>query len=188
MEAYWYWICYLYLLCHWYPALVVHFTWLLCEMGGKCLYSCYFVKCCFQHLFKTICSLFVGGSNLAFSPGIVSKWCNNMILLTCLELRKCSILFNQRSDFHIVLNLSIAVSALPVCMLTLFSVDEILLPRHTNCSSNFRGLSFNNGMAPSWLMLGINDNELINHIHLWTHLQGHSIVGWPAKDEVHHQL
>ena len=34
-------------------ACLAHFTWMVCEMGGKWLYRWCFVKCCFQDLFKT---------------------------------------------------------------------------------------------------------------------------------------
>ena len=49
--------------------------------------------------------------------------------------------------------LSIAVHALPMHMLTLLSVDEILLPRYMNWSTNFRVFPFNEKMVPSWLSL-----------------------------------
>ena len=35
-----------------WPAYLVHLTWMVCEIGGKWLYSSYFVRCCFQDLFK----------------------------------------------------------------------------------------------------------------------------------------
>ena len=38
-----------------------------------------------------------------------------------------------------------------MCMLTSLLVDEILLPRYVNESSNFRDLLFSGDMAPSWL-------------------------------------
>ena len=53
-----------------------------------------------------------------------------------------------RLDFHIVDNLSIAVHAFPMRMLTSLSVDEISLARHVNWSINFRELSFIMEMAP----------------------------------------
>ena len=40
-----------------------------------------------------------------------------------------------------IINLSIVVHAFPMHMMTLLSVDEILLPRYVNCSTNFRGWS-----------------------------------------------
>ena len=48
-------------------------------------------------------------------------------------------------------NLLTAIHAFPMPMLTFLSVDEILLLKYMNCSTNFRGLSFNVGMTPSWL-------------------------------------
>ena len=46
-------------------------------------------------------------------------------------------------------NLSIAVRAFHLRILTSLSVDEILLPRYTKWSSYFRGLSFNVEMSPA---------------------------------------
>ena len=40
------------------------------------------------------------------------------------------VLFYQRSDFHMVINLSIALNALPLLMLISILVDEILLLRY----------------------------------------------------------
>ena len=45
-------------------------------------------------------------------------------------------------------NLSIAVRAFTLCMLTLLSVDEILLLRYVNLSTNFRSLLREIEMAP----------------------------------------
>ena len=67
------------------------------------------------------------------------QFCNYTVVLTQLQLGRILVLFYQRSDFHIVVNLSIAVHALFVCLLTLLSVDEILLP---NWSANFKDLPF----------------------------------------------
>ena len=41
-----------------------------------------------------------------------------------------------------VINLSVSVCASPMHMLTLLSVEEILLPMYMNWYTNFRGLSF----------------------------------------------
>ena len=38
-------------------ACLVHLTWIACEMIGSWLYSCCFVRCCFQDLFKTARSI-----------------------------------------------------------------------------------------------------------------------------------
>ena len=48
-------------------------------------------------------------------------------------------------------NLLIVVHDLLKQMLEPFSVDEILLPRYMNWSTNFKGLPFNEEMALSWL-------------------------------------
>ena len=53
------------------------------------------------------------------------------------------------SDFHMDVNWSIAVHALPMHIWTSLSVDEILLPKNVKWSTNFRGLPFNAEMAPS---------------------------------------
>ena len=47
-------------------------------------------------------------------------------------------------------NLSIAVHAFARCILTSFSVDETLLPRYVDLSTNFRAPPFRPGMSP-WL-------------------------------------
>ena len=58
-------------------------------------------------------------------------------------------ILSERSDFHMVDNLSTAVHAFPMYMLTSPSVDEILQPRYMKRSTNFSCLSFNVEMAPS---------------------------------------
>ena len=40
----------------------------------------------------------------------------------------------KRSDFNMVVNLSIAFHALPICMLTSILLDEILQPRYMSSS------------------------------------------------------
>ena len=47
-------------------------------------------------------------------------------------------------------NMLITIYASPMCMLTSFLFDEILLPRHMIRSTNSLGLSFNEEIAPSW--------------------------------------
>ena len=49
------------------PAYLVCLTWMVFEMGGKWPYSCSFVKCCFQDLFKTPRSLLVKFLSTLFS-------------------------------------------------------------------------------------------------------------------------
>ena len=42
-----------------YPTCLVCLNWVVFEIGGKWLYSCCFVGCYFQDLFKTACSILV---------------------------------------------------------------------------------------------------------------------------------
>ena len=58
-------------------------------------------------------------------------------------MEKFPFILSEVSDFHIVSNLSIVAHALPMAMLTLLSVDEILLLRYVNWPTHFRGLQFN---------------------------------------------
>ena len=51
--------------------------------------------------------------------------------------KNCNFILLERSDFHMVINLLIAIHTLLLCMLTLHSVDEILLPKFMNWSNNF---------------------------------------------------
>ena len=96
-----------------------------------------------------ICSkyhaVFLCGSHLAFSPSVPSesKWCNHILVLTRLQLGRITVLFHQWSDPDVFLNLSIAVYDLIMPVFPSLSVDEILLPKNMNWSTNFRGLIFN---------------------------------------------
>ena len=58
---------------------------------------------------------------------------------------------SERSNLHVINNLSITVYAFPLHILTLLSLDEILLPRYVKWCTNFKGLPFNGEMAPSCL-------------------------------------
>ena len=57
----------------------------------------------------------------------------------------------ERADFYMVIKQSVAVCFFPMYMLTLLTADEILLPGYMNWFTNFRGLAFNEEMAPSRL-------------------------------------
>ena len=58
---------------------------------------------------------------------------------------------SKRSDFYMIDNLSTAVPALPMNLVTSLSVDEILLPRYVNGSIDFRGLPFDVDITPFYL-------------------------------------
>ena len=70
---------------------------------------------------------------------------------TATAWKNCSFISSKRKDFHVVVNLWIAIHALPMRMLISLSVDEILLPRYMNWFINFRGLPFNKKMTLSCL-------------------------------------
>ena len=53
----------------------------------------------------------------------------------------------ELTDLYMIDNLSVAVHGFPMCILTLLSVDKILLPRYVNWSINFRGLPSDVGLA-----------------------------------------
>ena len=72
-----------------------------------------------------------------------AKWCSHTVVLVWLQFRRIPIAFYPRSASYLVDNLSIVVHTLPMCMLTLISVNKILLPRYTNWSTIFGGLTFN---------------------------------------------
>ena len=52
------------------------------------------------------------------------------------------------SDFHMSNNLSVAVDTLVRHMLQSLSVDEMLLPRYVNLSTNLKGLQLRVEVAP----------------------------------------
>ena len=119
-------------------------------MSGKwpstsVLYSSVSIICSEQHTPSLCCF------HLAFSPGDSLKWCNYTKVLTWLQFGRILILFYQRNQIFIWSLAYFEVHALLICMLTSSSVNEILLLRYTNWFTNFRGLPFNEEMAPSWL-------------------------------------
>ena len=126
------------------PMCFVRLTWIVCEMGGSWLNSCCFVEYCFQDFWKQFApSLY--SSHLDFSPSALFKswWCSHTLVLTWLQLdRNSRFILSERSDFQMIINLSIVVHAFPVRMLTSLSVDEILLLRYMNWSTNLRGFSW----------------------------------------------
>ena len=65
--------------------------------------------------------------------------------------KNSNLILSERIDFHMVDNLLIAVHVFSMHMLTLLSVDEILLPKYVNCSTNLRGLLSNVEMEPTCL-------------------------------------
>ena len=100
-------------------------------------------------------------SSSFFPRGFVSvhmvQPCNSTDSTTAWK-NSCFIL-SERSDFLAIVNISVVVHTLPMSMLTLFSIDEILLPRYMNCSTNFRSLPFHKQMALSWFSMNTKGNK-----------------------------
>ena len=133
-----------------YPACL---TWMVCEMGCKWPYSCYVAsricskqRVVFLFIFHLVFSLFV---SIAYWGCIhIVALTQSMLLYICTPNMLCFIL-SERSDLHIIDNLSIVVHAVAIRKLTLLSVDEIWLLRYVRWFTNFRGLSLKVEMAPS---------------------------------------
>ena len=131
------------------PACLVHQTWMVLEMGGRWLYSCCFVGCCFQDLFNTACSILEQWPSTFFSIHFVSIRVVHLYssIDTIAARKKLRLNLLDRSDFHMTDSLSIAVHTFASHTLTSFSVDEMLLSRYVNLSTSFREPPFNVEMS-----------------------------------------
>ena len=120
-----------------YPACLACLTRMVCEMSGKWPYNCYFVGCCFQDLFKTARSILMKFSYSLFLMRFVNVHVVHPYssMNTATAWKESRFILSNRSDFHIIDILSIAVHVFT--SLTPLSVDEILLPRYLNSSTNF---------------------------------------------------
>ena len=127
----------LFLLLQQCPACLVCLIWMVLEMGGKCLYSCCFVGCCFQDLFNIDCSILVQfqSSFLYFCLVRIHVLHPSSRIDTITVWKKLRFILSDRSDFHMIDNLSIAVHAFTSYILMSFSVDKMLLPRYMNLST-----------------------------------------------------
>ena len=94
---------------------------------------------------------FSGRSYLDFSICflLLSKWC--IRTNTVIAWKKPHFILSERSGYHMINNLQVAVNAFPMPELTLLSVDKILQPRYVNWCTNFRALSLKVEIAPSCL-------------------------------------
>ena len=114
--------------------------------------------CSKQHL------VFLWCSHLAFSPFLLeSMWCILTIILTQLQFGRNPVLSYQKSNFHIIDNLSIAVHTFAKYIIASLWVDEILPLRYVNWSSNFRGLLLEVEMTPPCL-------KHMNYF-IWIHIE-----------------
>ena len=114
------------------PVCLVCLTWMVLEMGGKWPFSCCFVGCCFQDLFNIAQSILVQFPSRFFFLHFVSIHVvhpYSSIDTTAAWKKSCFIL-SDRSDFHMIDSLLIAVYTFARHILTSFSVNEMLLPRY----------------------------------------------------------
>ena len=123
-----------------YPTCLVRLILMICERVCKWPYSCCFVGCCFQDLFRTARNILVLFPSSFFFAYFVSVRVVHPYSSTDTATAWKTILVNisKRSDFHIIDNLSIVVHAFTRRMLTSLSVGEILLLRFVKLLVNFR--------------------------------------------------
>ena len=107
------------------PACLVCLTWLVCVIKVKWPYSwCFMGFICSKQFTAFLCNFY-----LTFSLSF--QLVHMVQTYSCTDIdttwQKSRFILSEISDFHMIDNLSIAVHAFPMCMLTLLSVDEILL-------------------------------------------------------------
>ena len=124
-------------------------------MGDKCPYECcfYFFSwgVAFQDLFKIAHSFLVSFPSSFFCFIRISVVHPYSSIDTAIAWKKLCFILSDWPDFHMTDNLMRAVYAFVMCILTLFSVDEIILPKYVNLSANFSGLSLRVVIVPSHL-------------------------------------
>ena len=122
-----------------YPRCLVCLTWMVLEMGGRLLDSCCFERCCFQDLFNIAYRILEQFSSSFFSIHVVHPYCWSDIKAAW---KKLYFILLDKSDFHIINNLLKAIHTFTGYILMSFSVDEMLLLRYLNLSTNFRNPPF----------------------------------------------
>ena len=134
-------------------------SWMICEMRDRWLYSHCFVGCCLQDLFKMthgICAKFLPNF---FSMCFVSIDLVHLFgsIKIATAWKKYSFILLDRSDFHIINNLSIAFHAFGWCI----SVDEMLLLKYVNWFTHFRSLPLPVEMAfyLKYILFYLNSHE-----------------------------
>ena len=127
-------------------ACLVHLIWMVLAMGSNWPCNCCFMGYYFQDLF---CITFLWSSHLIFSLYVLlaSMWCICTVVLIQLLLGRNLILFYQINQTFIWLT----VHTFSRHILIFFSVDEMLLLRCVNLSTNFREPPFRVRMSLFWL-------------------------------------
>ena len=102
------------LLCQQCPARLVHLTLIVFVIGGRWLYSCYFVGCCLHDLFNIACNILVQLPSSFFSIRLVSIHIVHPYssINTTAAWKKLRFILSVKSDFHMTDSLSMAVYAL----------------------------------------------------------------------------
>ena len=88
-----------------------HLINMVSEMGGKWPYSHCFVESCLKQYATSLC-----GSHLVLFQGISWKWCSHIADIAT-AWKNSHFILSERLDFHMVINPSIAVHALYICIL-----------------------------------------------------------------------
>ena len=104
---------------------VIRLTRMVCEIGGRCPYSCFLVRCCFHDLFKTARSILVQLPSSLFSRRfvrvqVVQPYSSTDMTTTW---KKCRFSLSVRPNFHMTDNLFVASHAFLIRVLTSLSVD-----------------------------------------------------------------
>ena len=123
------------------PACQVRLTLMVFVMGGKWPYSCCFVGCCLQDLFKIARSILVQLLSTFFSICLVSVHVVHPYssIDTTAAWKKLLFILQDRSDFHMTASLSISVQAFVSRVSISFSVDETQLQYYIIISWRIRG-------------------------------------------------
>ena len=115
------------------PACLVRLIWMVLKMAGRWPYTV-------QDLFNITRRILVQFPSSFFSIRLVNIYevhpYNSMD--TTAAWKKSPFILSDRSDFHMIYNLSIADHAFASLTLMSFSVDETLLSRCVNLCTSFR--------------------------------------------------
>ena len=113
------------------PACLVRLTCIVFVIGGRWPYSWWFWRYCRQDLFNIALNILVWLPSSFFSSRLVSVHVVHPYssIDTTAAWKKLRFILSVRSDFHMIVSLSIAVHAFVSRVLMSFSVDDTLLPR-----------------------------------------------------------
>ena len=133
-------------------ACLVCLIWMVLEIGGWWPHNCC-VGWCFQDLFNIDHSIHVQFPSSFFSIRLASIHVVHPYssIDTTAVWMKSHFISSDQSDFDMIDSLLIVVHAFARHILTSLSVDETLLLRFMNLSTNFREPQFKVGMSSSWL-------------------------------------